>query len=122
MADDRLIWRGPGKWCSLLVSAWLGVVGVVLIAFAGFNLVACLTLSLGALLAFATLSSRRWASSLNLVVGFLLLPRIVLDLMYEPVNAVADVPLFLLAAFTFYLLNRQLRAIIRAPQDIAAFE
>ncbi len=122
MADERLIWRGAGKWCSLLVAILLGIVGVLSITTGNLNLAVGLTLVLGALLAFATLTSRPWASSLNLLVGFLLVPRIALDLLREPASALIDVPLFLLAAFTFYLLNRQLRAIPSASQDIAAFE
>jgi hypothetical protein len=122
VADEKLVWRGSGKWCSLLVALWLGVVGIWSIATVSFTFAACLTLALGALIAFATLSSRRWASSLNLVVGFLLLPRITLDLLREPAKVVADVPLFILAASTFYLLNRQLRAASMSAEDIAVFE
>jgi hypothetical protein len=112
--EDALVLRGPGKWCSLAVAALLCVEAAFSLALVRDWSVpknwigSGLALSASLLLAYATLSSKRWASSLNLAIGFLLLIRVVIGLLGSGVGL--DLPLFVLAALSFYLLNRQVRA------------
>jgi len=110
--SDGLVLRGLGKWCSLVVAAILCLEGAASLGLAQIWVAGGLAISVGLLLVYATLSSKRWASSLNLVVGFLLLIRLVTELLgATPIVVLgADVFLFVLAAFSFILLNQQVRA------------
>jgi hypothetical protein len=108
-----LPFRGLGKWCSLVVAAVLCAEALWTLTLQHRWVQGGVALSLGVLLAYATILSKRWASSLNLVIGFLLIPALVIDLLgARPIFILAaDVLLFVLAGLSFYLLNREARAL-----------